>query len=112
MNTSRTQSQRRTKKPHVHTSTCTHERKKNIGPNLFKHKAHRNHHAHFYTPMFCDFCGRRGHIERFCYDKIGKTSYGKNRFTWKRDTNYIEPKAKWVPKLSSVSTGCTNQGGT
>ena len=62
--------------------------------------------------MFCVFCGRKGHIERFFYDKIGKSSYGKNRFIWKRNTNSIEPKEKWVPKFSVVSAGCTNQGGT
>jgi len=53
------------------------------------------HHAFLYTKVYtCTYCGRQGHLAKFCYDKLNTT----NSHVWIKKTNTLEPKKVWVPK--------------
>ena len=58
---------------------------------------HTHTHTHKHTKVYkCTHCGRKGHLAKFCYDKI-------NVFNFKNvwvpcKANPQEPKKKWVPK--------------
>ena len=61
------------------------------------HAHHKNHthHAYMYENVYtCTFCGRKGHLSRFCYDRL----HLNNGRTWVKKTNPIGPNKIWVPK--------------
>ena len=63
------------------------------------HAPHGHHHmyAHVYT---CTHCGRKGHLAKFCYDRL-HTSNLANKFVWVREgTNPHGSKKIWVPKTT------------
>jgi hypothetical protein len=87
------------KKKLTHTSQASH--------NSHTHKSNHSHHAYMYTNVYkCAFCGRKGHISKFCYDRLNV----RNNNTWVKKTNTSGPKSIWVPKSSQkiVDIG-TNQ---
>ena len=71
-------------------------------PSRHTHASHGHHHhmyAHVYT---CTHCGRKGHLARFCYDRLHDENLATN-FVWvRKDTNPRGPKRKWVPKATSL----------
>jgi len=60
--------------------------------------AHSHNHAFMYSSgriYICTHCGRKGHLEKFCYAKHNVN----NKFVWVRPgTNLKGPKKIWVPK--------------
>jgi len=64
------------------------------------HHVHHNnhtHHAFMYANVYnCTFCGRKGHISKFCYDRLNMS----NTSIWVKKTNTTRPKRMWVPKSS------------
>ena len=55
-------------------------------PSRHTHTPHGHHHtyAHVYT---CTHCGRKGHLAKFCYDRL-HTSNLANNFIWVRAVSY------------------------
>ena len=45
----------------------------------------------------CTHCGRKGHLAKFCYDKINALNFAKNVWV-PLNANPHGPKKKWVPK--------------
>ena len=85
---------------HIHKSQPLHH---------VKHPKHvhtpHSHHAYMYGKIFsCTYCGRKGHLARFCYDRINASHHN----VWVRNTNFQGPKKIWVPK----STNLLNDVGT
>jgi len=72
-------------------------------PSRHTHASHDHHHhmyAHVYT---CTHCGRKGHLARFCYDRIYHENLATN-FVWvRKETNPRGPTRKWVPKTTSLA---------
>ena len=55
--------------------------------------------AHVYT---CTHCGRKGHLAKFCYDKVHDVNLA-NKFVWvKKGANTHGPKRVWVPKTTPI----------
>ena len=71
-------------------------------PPRHTHAPHGHHHtlyAHVYT---CTHCGRKGHLTKFCYDRIHASNLA-NKFVWVREgTNPHGPKRVWVPKTTPL----------
>ena len=66
------------------------------------HKAHNTQHAFMYTKVYtCTHCGRKGHLAKFCFDKLHVLNFANNiKNVWvPYKTNPQGPKRKWVPKL-------------
>jgi len=70
-------------------------------PPRHTHAPHGHHHtyAHVYT---CTHCGRKGHLAKFCFDRLHVNNLAnKKKFVWVRDeTNSHGPKRQWVPKTT------------
>ena len=86
------------KTPHVHYANTSHV---NHAKTPHAHKSHvHKPHAHYafkYGRIYkCTYCGRNGHLAKFCYDHINST----NNLVWVRNTNALGPKKIWVPKSS------------
>ena len=80
---------------HAHTSHNTHV-KSTHAHNSHAHKSH-THYAFKYGRVYsCTYCGKNGHLAKFCYDQINRT----NNLVWVHDTNSLGPKKMWVPKSS------------
>ena len=95
-------------KKHMHTSHAKHDKTSHANTSHVNHAktthAHKPHvhkpHAHYafkYGRIYkCTYCGRNGHLAKFCYDHINST----NNLVWVRNTNALGPKKIWVPKSS------------
>ena len=58
------------------------------------HHTH-THHAFKYGRVYnCTYCGRKGHLAKFCFDRINAS----NDYVWVRKANTIGPKKIWIPK--------------
>ena len=65
---------------HVHTTQPLHRGK----PPKHAHPTH-THHAFMYRKVFtCSFCGRKGHIANFYYDRLNASHHN----IWVRNTNF------------------------
>jgi len=85
---------------HVHTTQHIRRAK----PPKHAHTSH-THHAFMYGKVFsCSYCGRKGHLANFCYDRLNASRHN----IWVRNTNFQGPKKIWVPK----STNLLNDVGT
>ena len=67
------------------------------------HASHTNTHnimyAHVYT---CIHCGRKGHLAKFCYDRVYNVNFA-SRFVWvRKGANPNGPKRVWVPKATPI----------
>jgi len=70
---------RHTLAPHVHT--------------------YNNMYAHVYT---CTHCGRKGHLAKFCFDRINNSNFA-NRFVWIwKGANPHGPNRVWIPKATLI----------
>ena len=70
-------------------------------PPRHTHAPHGHHpntmYAHVYT---CTHCGRKGHLAKFCYDRLNTPNLAK-KYVWVREgTNPHGPKRQWVPKTT------------
>jgi len=71
-------------------------------PTRHTHAHHGHNHnmyAHVYT---CTHCGRKGHLARFCYDRLHVENLATNLVWVRRDTNPRGPTRKWVPRSTSL----------
>ena len=76
--------------PHAHTTHNTHAK------STHAHKSH-THYAFKYGRIYrCTYCGKNGHLAKFCYDQINRI----NNLVWVHDTNSLGPKKMWIPKSS------------
>jgi len=57
-------------------------------------------HARVYT---CTHCGRKGHLVRFCFDRLNSINFANNNVWIPFVSNPRGPKKKWVPKSSSLA---------
>ena len=87
---------------------------KGITKGKHTHHQHARKHAHMYGSgkiYVCTHCGRKGHLEKFCFAKLNMT----NKYVWVRPgTNPKGPKKIWVPKdtLNLVDTGGSSSSKT
>ena len=70
-------------------------------PSRHTHAPHGHTHHHMYAHVYtCTHCGRKGHLAKFCYDRLHTLNLAKN-FVWVREgTNPHGPKRVWVPKTT------------
>ena len=64
-------------------------RKKQV-PNMHAHKPRHTYapHAHTHNTMYahvytCTHCGRKGHLTKFCYDRLNTSNFA-SKFVWVR----------------------------
>ena len=88
-----------------HTSLESMFRKKQVSP-MHAHKPRHTHaphvntiYAHVYT---CTHCGRKGHLVKFCYDRVHDVNLT-NKFVWvRKGANPLGPNKIWVPKFTPM----------
>ena len=79
--------------PHVHAHHSHH------AYSLFARHDHTHTHMHLKVYK-CTHCGRKGHLAKFCYDRIHHVNFANNKYVWvPYKTNPKGPKRKWVPKF-------------
>ena len=79
-------------------------RKKQV-PSLHAHHPRHTHapHGHIHHTLYahvytCTHCGRKGHLAKFCYDRVHDSNLV-TKFVWVRQgTNPHRPKRVWIPK--------------
>ena len=60
-------------------------------------RTHNTMYAYVYT---CTHCGRKGHLTKFCYDRVHDENLA-NKFVWvRKGANPHGPKRVWVPKTT------------
>ena len=77
--------------------------------SLHAHKPRHTHasHVHVHNTMYahvytCTQCGRKGHLAKFCYDKIYDVNLA-TKFVWvRKGANPHGPKRVWVPKTTPI----------
>ena len=83
-------------------------RKKQVPP-MHAHKPRHTHasHVHSHNTLYahvytCTHCGRKGHLAKFCYDKINDSNLA-NKFVWvRKGANPHRPKRVWVPNTTPI----------
>ena len=83
-------------------------RKKHV-PSMHAHKSRLTHapHVHTHNTMYahvytCTHCERKGHLAKFCYDRIHDSNLA-NKFVWvRKEANPYGPKRVWVPKTTPI----------
>ena len=91
-------------KKHMHTSHVHHANTLHVNhaktPHVHKSHVHKLH-AHYAFKYGrinkCTYCGRNGHLAKFCYDHINSM----NNHVWVRNTNVFGPKKIWVLKSTT-----------
>ena len=70
-------------------------------PPRHTHAPHGHTHQHMYAHVYtCTHCGRKGHLAKFCFDRIHVSNLA-NKFVWVREgTNPHGPNKIWVPKTT------------
>ena len=78
--------------PHVHAHHSHH------AYSLFARHDHT--HTHMHPKVYkCIHCGRKGHLAKFCFDRLHHNNFAKNKNVWvSYKANPQGPKRKWVPK--------------
>jgi len=69
--------------------------------HAFAYVAQHDHkHSHKHPKVYtCTHCGRKGHLAKFCYDKLHHFNFVNNKNFWvPYKTNPKGPKKIWVPK--------------
>ena len=61
---------------------------------------HDHTHKHMHSKVYkCTHCDRRGHLVKFCYDRIHHLNFANHKNVWvSYKANPQGPKRKWVPK--------------
>ena len=79
--------------PHIHAHHHHH---------AFAYVARHDHkHTHKHSKVYkCTHCGRKGHLAKFCFNKIHHINFANKKNVWvPYKANPQGPKRKWVPKL-------------
>ena len=66
----------------------------------WSHFAHHDHtHSHVHVRVYkYTHCGSKGHLAKFCYDKVNSINFANKNVWVPYNTNPRGPKRKWVPK--------------
>jgi len=66
----------------------------------FSHAYHAHtHHTFLYSKVYTyTYCGRKGHLAKFCYDPINAS----NDHVWVHKTNTLGPKKVWILKSTNL----------
>ena len=75
---------------HAHNTRHTHASHVHIHNILY---------AHMYT---CTHCGRKGHLAKFCYDKVQNVNCANKFVLVKKGANPRGPNRVWVPKATPI----------
>ena len=78
-------------------------------PHMHAHKPRHTHASHVHTHdtknahvYTCTHCERKGHLTKFCYDRIHDSNLA-NKFVWvKKGANPHGPKRVWVPMTTPI----------
>jgi len=64
------------------------------------HHDHNHTHKHHTKVYICTHCGRKGHLAKYCYDRLGHFNFAKYKNFWVpyNKANPKGPKKVWVPK--------------
>ena len=67
------------------------------------HASHIHTHNTMYAHVYiCTHCGCKGHLAKFCYDRIHNINFA-NKFVWvRKGANPDGPKKVWVPKSTPI----------
>ena len=70
--------------------------------HTYAHYAHHDHtHSRMHARVYkCTHCGRKGHLAKFCFNKVNSINFANNNIWVPYDANLRGPKRKWVPKFS------------
>ena len=92
---------------HGHTHHAKHATHSKLAHVSYVHHIH-THHAFMSGRVYSyTYCGRNGHLAKFCFDCINAS----NDYVWVRKTSTIGLKKIWVPKLTtSLLNIGTHQG--
>ena len=68
--------------------------------HIYAHFVRHDHtHSHVHTKVYkCTDCGHKGHLVKFCYDKINAINFANKNVWVPNHANPRGPKRKWVPK--------------
>ena len=68
--------------------------------HAYAHFARHDHtHTHMHPRLYkCTHCGRKGHLAKFCFDKIHHINFANKNIWVPYKTNPHGPKRKWVTK--------------
>ena len=101
-----------TPKKHGHTTHAHHTTRNHTPKSQYlhtHHARHTTHTKHVHTPYshhafkygrvyLCTYCGRKGHLAKFCFDRINTS----NDHIWFLNANIKGPKKIWVPKSTNL----------
>ena len=73
-------------------------------PSWHTHAHHVHTHDSMYAKVYtCTHYDRKGHLAKFCYDKINDSNFV-NKYVWvRKGANLYRPKKVWVPKFNLIS---------
>ena len=72
--------------------------------HLLRNTPHTHHtHTFIYARVYtCTYCGCKGHLTKFCYDRLNISNFA-NKNVWVSNvTDPREPQKIWVPKFSPL----------
>jgi len=72
-------------------------------PSRHIHVPHVHRHDTLYTRVYnYTHCGHKGHLAKFCYDRINTINFASKSVWVKKGANPHGPKNVWVPKFTSI----------
>ena len=72
-------------------------------PRHTPHVHHDHTHSHMYARVYtCTHCGRKGHLARFCYDRLNFVNFASNNVWVRKGANFHGPNKIWVPKFTPI----------
>ena len=62
--------------------------------HTYAHYAHHDHtHSHVHARVYkCTHCGRKGHLIRFCYDRVNSLNFVNKNICVPYNANPLDPK--------------------
>ena len=73
-------------------------------PPWHTHASHVHTHDNMYVRVYtCTHCRLKGHLAKFCYDKLSVLYFASKNIWVKRGTNPRGSKKVWVPKITPIS---------
>jgi len=83
--------------------------RKKHAPHLHAHHSRHTHayHVHTHDTLYvrvytCTHYGRKGHLTKFCYDRLNISNFASKNIWTRRGTNPHGPKKVWVPKITPI----------
>jgi len=82
---------------------------KKHAPHMHAHKSRHTHasHVHTHDTMYasvytCTHCGHKGHLAKFCYDRLNISNFA-SKYIWvRKGANPHGLKKVWVPKYTPI----------